>query len=161
MPGWPLRFTAKIFVAWVIAKARTCLMSLFTARRYRAIFTNSPFTAPQAEEHHPRSRSRRAGLRDWTVGPLSHLPSSSFPPRPPGWRSPRSAATYCAPAAWELRQGEKNFRLSAGGARATELGETALGAGHVFLVRLDRDPAATQLLSYRSGAVAPPERVQH
>jgi Transposase DDE domain group 1 len=36
---------------------------LFTAWRYHAVFTDSPFTLPQAEEHHRGHAQGRAGLR--------------------------------------------------------------------------------------------------
>jgi hypothetical protein len=62
---------------------------LFTAWRYHAVFTDSPFTLVQAGE--PTGATARS---------LTCPPAHS-PPAPPGWRSPPSAATCCAPPdAW-------------------------------------------------------------
>jgi hypothetical protein len=52
---------------------------LFTAWRYHAIFTDSPFTMLQAEEHHRGHAQAEQVFADWTDGPLAHLPSGSFP----------------------------------------------------------------------------------
>jgi hypothetical protein len=52
---------------------------LFTAWRYHAVFTDSPFTMLQAEEHHRGHAIVEQVLSDWTSGPLAHLPSGSFP----------------------------------------------------------------------------------
>jgi len=52
---------------------------LFTAWRYHAIFTNSPFTMLQAEDHHRGHAQAEQVFADWTDGPLAHLPSGSFP----------------------------------------------------------------------------------
>jgi hypothetical protein len=52
---------------------------LFTAWRYHAIFTDSPFTTLQAEEHHRGHAQAEQVFADWTDGPLAHLPSGSFP----------------------------------------------------------------------------------
>jgi hypothetical protein len=52
---------------------------LFTAWRYHAVFTDSPFTLPQAEEHHRGHARAEQVFADWTDGPLAHLPSGSFP----------------------------------------------------------------------------------
>ena len=48
---------------------------LFTAWRYHAIFTDSPFTMLQAEEHHRGHAQAEQVFADWTDGPLAHLPS--------------------------------------------------------------------------------------
>jgi Transposase DDE domain group 1 len=52
---------------------------LFTAWRYHAIFTDSPFVMLQAEEHHRGHARAEQVFADWTDGPLAHLPSGSFP----------------------------------------------------------------------------------
>jgi hypothetical protein len=52
---------------------------LFTAWRYHAVFTDSPFTMLQAEEHHRGHAQAEQIFADWTDGPLAHLPSGSFP----------------------------------------------------------------------------------
>jgi hypothetical protein len=52
---------------------------LFTAWRYHAVFTDSPFTMLQAEEHHRGHAQAEQVFADWTDGPLAHLPSGSFP----------------------------------------------------------------------------------
>ena len=52
---------------------------LFTAWRYHAVFTDSPFTTLQAEEQHRGHAQAEQVFADWTDGPLAHLPSGSFP----------------------------------------------------------------------------------
>jgi hypothetical protein len=52
---------------------------LFTAWRYHAVFTDSPFTMLQAEEQHRGHAEAEQVFADWTDGPLAHLPSGSFP----------------------------------------------------------------------------------
>ena len=52
---------------------------LFTAWRYHAVFTDSPFEMLQAEEHHRGHAQAEQVFADWTDGPLAHLPSGSFP----------------------------------------------------------------------------------
>jgi hypothetical protein len=52
---------------------------LFTAWRYHAVFTDSPFTLVQAEEQHRGHAQAEQVFADWTDGPLAHLPSGSFP----------------------------------------------------------------------------------
>jgi Transposase DDE domain group 1 len=52
---------------------------LFTAWRYHAVFTGSPFTMLQAEEQHRGHAQAEQVFADWTDGPLAHLPSGSFP----------------------------------------------------------------------------------
>jgi hypothetical protein len=52
---------------------------LFATWRYHAIFTDSPFAAIQAEEHHRGHAQAGQVFADWTDGPLAHLPSGSFP----------------------------------------------------------------------------------
>jgi len=51
----------------------------FTAWRYHAVFTDSPFTLVQAEEQHRCHAQAEQVFADWTDGPLAHLPSGSFP----------------------------------------------------------------------------------
>jgi hypothetical protein len=52
---------------------------LFTAWRYHAVFTDSPFVMIQAEAHHRGHAEAEQVFADWTDGPLAHLPSGSFP----------------------------------------------------------------------------------
>jgi Transposase DDE domain group 1 len=60
-------------------KAASGQDELFTAWRYHAVFTDSPFTMTQAEEHHRGHAQAEQIFADWTDGPLAHLPSGSFP----------------------------------------------------------------------------------
>jgi hypothetical protein len=52
---------------------------LFTAWRYHALFTDSPFTMLQAEDQHRGHAQAEQVFADWSDGPLAHLPSGSFP----------------------------------------------------------------------------------
>jgi Transposase DDE domain group 1 len=52
---------------------------LFTAWRYHAVFTDSPFVLLQAEEHHRDHAIVEQVFADWADGPLAHLPSGLFP----------------------------------------------------------------------------------
>jgi hypothetical protein len=52
---------------------------LFSAWRYHAVFTDSPFVMLQAEEHHRGHAQAEQVFADWSDGPLAHLPSGSFP----------------------------------------------------------------------------------
>jgi hypothetical protein len=52
---------------------------LFTAWRYHAVFTDSPFETLQAEEQHRGHARAEQVFADWTDGPLAHLPSGCFP----------------------------------------------------------------------------------
>jgi hypothetical protein len=52
---------------------------LFTAWRYHAVFTDSPFALVQAEEQHRDHAQAEQVFADWGDGPLAHLPSGSFP----------------------------------------------------------------------------------
>jgi hypothetical protein len=52
---------------------------LFTAWRYHAVFTGSPFVMLQAEEHHRGHAEAEQVFADWTDGPLAHMPSGSVP----------------------------------------------------------------------------------
>jgi hypothetical protein len=52
---------------------------LFTVWRYHAVFTDSPFVLPQAEEQHRDHAVVEQVFADWADGPLAHLPSGSFP----------------------------------------------------------------------------------
>jgi len=52
---------------------------LFTAWRYHAVFTDSPFALIQAEEQHRDHAQAEQVFADWADGPLAHLPSGSFP----------------------------------------------------------------------------------
>jgi hypothetical protein len=51
---------------------------LFTAWRYHAVFTDSPFTMLQAEEQHRDHAEIEQVFADWTAGPMAHLPSGRF-----------------------------------------------------------------------------------
>ena len=52
---------------------------LFTAWRYHAVFTGSPFVMLQAEEHHRGHAQAEQVFADWSDGPLAHLPSGLVP----------------------------------------------------------------------------------
>ena len=74
--------TARLIVRRVrtsTRKPRAGQGELFTAWRYHAVFTDSPFEMIQAEEHHRGHAQAEQVFADWTDGPLAHLPSGSFP----------------------------------------------------------------------------------
>jgi Transposase DDE domain group 1 len=74
--------TARLIVRRIKDLSRTAAEGqgeLFTAWRYHAVFTNSPFVMLQAEEHHRGHAQAEQVFADWTDGPLAHLPSGSFP----------------------------------------------------------------------------------
>ena len=52
---------------------------LFTAWRYHAVFTDSPFEMIQAESQHRDHAIIEQVFADWNDGPLAHLPSGHFP----------------------------------------------------------------------------------
>jgi hypothetical protein len=52
---------------------------LFTAWRYHAVFTDSPFQTIQAEAQHRDHAIIEQVFADWNDGPLAHLPSGHFP----------------------------------------------------------------------------------
>jgi hypothetical protein len=52
---------------------------LFTAWRYHAVFTDSPFEMIQAEAQHRDHAIIEQVFADWNDGPLAHLPSGHFP----------------------------------------------------------------------------------
>jgi hypothetical protein len=52
---------------------------LFAARRYHAVFTDSPFETIQAEAQHRDHAIIEQVFADWNDGPLAHLPSGHFP----------------------------------------------------------------------------------
>ncbi|MFC6554279.1 hypothetical protein [Nonomuraea cavernae] len=51
---------------------------LFTTYRYHPIFTDSPYTLLQAEEHHRDHAVQEQVNADLIDGPLAHLPSGHF-----------------------------------------------------------------------------------
>jgi hypothetical protein len=51
---------------------------LLPAWRYHAVFTNSPFTLPQAESQHRDHAIIEQAFADLSDGPLAHLPSGDF-----------------------------------------------------------------------------------
>ena len=61
------------------SKAAAGQGELFTAWRYHAIFTDSPFETIRAEEQHRGHVQAEQVFAGWTDGPLAHLPSGSFP----------------------------------------------------------------------------------
>jgi hypothetical protein len=61
------------------AKAPAGQGELFTAWRYHALFTDSPYVMLQAEEHHRDHAQIEQVFADCNDGPLAHLPSGSFP----------------------------------------------------------------------------------
>ena len=74
--------TARLIVRRIKDLSRTAAEGqgeLFTAWRYHAVFTDSPFVMLQAEEHHRGHAQAEQVFADWTDGPLAHLPSGSFP----------------------------------------------------------------------------------
>jgi hypothetical protein len=62
------------------AKAAAGQDELFTAWRYHAVFTDSPFETIQAEEHHRDHAQVEQVFADLADGPLAHLPSVIFSP---------------------------------------------------------------------------------
>jgi len=96
--------TARLIVRRIKDLSRTVAEGkgeLFTAWRYHAVSTDSPFVMLQAEEHH---RGHAQASRSSPTGPMA--PSRTCrrdpsPRTPPGSPSPPSAATCCArPAPW-------------------------------------------------------------
>ena len=85
---------------------------LFTAWRYHAVFTDSPFVMLQAEEHHRGHAQAEQVFADWSDGPLAHLPSGSFP----------------ANAAWLALAAITGNLLRAAGALASQAYAKARGA---------------------------------
>jgi hypothetical protein len=85
---------------------------LFPAWRYHALFTDSPFTMLQAEEHHRGHAQAEQVFADWNDGPLAHLPSGSFP----------------ANAAWLACAAIAHNLLRAAGSLASLAGAKARGA---------------------------------
>jgi Transposase DDE domain group 1 len=74
--------TARLIVRRIKDLSRTAAEGqgeLFTAWRYHAVFTDSPFVMLQAEEHHRGHAQAEQVFADWSDGPLAHLPSGSFP----------------------------------------------------------------------------------
>jgi Transposase DDE domain group 1 len=74
--------TARLIVRRIKDLSRTAAEGqgeLFTAWRYHAVFTDSPFVMLQAEEHHRGHAQAGQVFADWSDGPLAHLPSGSFP----------------------------------------------------------------------------------
>ena len=74
--------TARLIVRRIKDLSRTAADGqgeLFTAWRYHAVFTDSPFVMLQAEEHHRGHAQAEQVFADWSDGPLAHLPSGSFP----------------------------------------------------------------------------------
>jgi hypothetical protein len=74
--------TARLIVRRIKDLSRTAAEGqgeLFTAWRYHAVFTDSPFVMLQAEEHHRGHAQAEQVFADWTDGPLAHLPSGFFP----------------------------------------------------------------------------------
>jgi hypothetical protein len=85
---------------------------LFPAWRSHALFTDSPFTMLQAEEHHRGHAQAEQVFADWNDGPLAHLPSGSFP----------------ANAAWLACDAIAHNLLRAAGSLASLAGAKARGA---------------------------------
>ena len=74
--------TARLIVRRIKDLSRTAAEGqgeLFTAWRYHAVFTDSPFVMLQAEEHHRGHAQAEQVFADWSDGPLAHLPSGHFP----------------------------------------------------------------------------------
>lgn len=59
-------------------QAKTGQDELFASYRYYPIFTDSPYTLLQAEEHHRDHAIQEQVNADLIDGPLAHLPSGSF-----------------------------------------------------------------------------------
>ena len=76
-----LRVTARLIVRRVRdknPKAAPGQGELFSAWRYHAVFTDSPFELVQAEEQHRGHAVIEQLLADLNDGPLAHLPSGKF-----------------------------------------------------------------------------------
>lgn len=85
---------------------------LFTAWRYHAVFTDSPFVLPQAEAQHRDHAIVEQVLADMIDGPLAHLPSGVF----------------TANAAWLALAGIAHNLLHAAGVLASVFHARARGA---------------------------------
>ena len=86
---------------------------LFTAWRYHAVFTDSPFTIKlvQAEEQHRGHAQAEQVFADWTDGPLAHLPENlRLLPRQRRLARPRR--DQLQPAARRRRPGQPGLRQS-------------------------------------------------
>ncbi|GLX02505.1 hypothetical protein Misp02_65910 [Microtetraspora sp. NBRC 16547] len=59
-------------------KVATGQDELFSVYRYHAVFTDSPFHLPQAEEQHRDHAIVEQVFADLVYGPLAHLPSGDF-----------------------------------------------------------------------------------
>jgi hypothetical protein len=76
-----LQVTARLIVRRVRVlnkKAAEGQDELFPAWRYHAVFTDSPFVMPQAEEQHRDHAIVEQVFSGWNDGPLAHLPSGKF-----------------------------------------------------------------------------------
>jgi hypothetical protein len=62
-----------------------------TIWRYHAVFTDSPFTTLQAEQHHRDHAQAGQVFADLADGALAHLPSGRSPRTQPGWPAPLPA----------------------------------------------------------------------
>jgi hypothetical protein len=94
---------------------------LFTAWRYHAVFTDSPYELVQAEAQHRDHAIVEQVFADLLAGPLAHLPSGRFP----------------ANAAWLALAGLAHNLARATGASASALGHRVAG-------RLPRHRLATR-----------------
>lgn len=70
--------TARLIVRRVRRLDPEAQQALFPLYRYHAIFTNSPFTMPQAEAQHRDHAIVEQVFADLNDGPLAHLPSGNF-----------------------------------------------------------------------------------
>ena len=106
---------------------------LFSAWRYHAVFTDSPFPLVQAEEHHRGHAQIEQVFADCNDGPLAHLPSGSFPANA-AWLTLaaishnllRAAGTLASPACAKARGATLRRELIDVAARTARHGRTEI-----------------------------------
>jgi hypothetical protein len=106
---------------------------LFTAWRYHAVFTDSPFILAQAEAQHRGHAQCEQVFADLFDGPLAHLPSGSFP----------------ANAAWLTCAAISHNLLRAAGALASP----ALGKARAATLRRDLISLAARTARHGRGHI--------
>jgi hypothetical protein len=126
--------------------------------RYHAVFTDSPFTLVQAEEHHRGHAQMEQVFADLADGPLAHLPSGSFPANA-AWLTLaaishnllRAAGTLASPASARARGATLRRELIDVAARTARHGR-----GHITLHLPDSWHREQDWMSLFEAACGPP-----
>jgi hypothetical protein len=131
---------------------------LFPIWRYHAVFTDSPFAALQAEEHHRDHARVEQVFADLADGPLAHLPSGSFPAN--------AAWLACAAIAHNLlRAAGSQASLTCAKARAATLRRDLIGVaartarhghGHITIHLPEGWHRQTEWMNLFEAACGPP-----